>query len=77
MAVIFSGWLYEILNTHVDEIVVAGVTETRGPKSDARDAYGLPKSCAWRISRHGTDGPPMRVLLGTDTRILLENGAVE
>jgi hypothetical protein len=25
----------------VDEIVVAGITESRGPKSDKRDAYGL------------------------------------
>ena len=36
-----SAWLYETLNPHVDEIVVAGVTESRGPKSDKRDAYGL------------------------------------
>ena len=36
-----SAWLYETLRPHVDEIVVAGVTESRGPKSDKRDAYGL------------------------------------
>ena len=36
-----SAWLYETLNPHVDEIVVAGLTESRGPKSDKRDAYGL------------------------------------
>ncbi len=36
-----SAWLYETLNPHVDEIVVAGMTESRGPKSDKRDAYGL------------------------------------
>jgi transposase len=36
-----SAWLYETLNPHVDEIVVAGVTESRGRKSDKRDAYGL------------------------------------
>lgn len=36
-----SAWLYETLRPHVDEIVVAGITESRGPKSDKRDAYGL------------------------------------
>ncbi len=36
-----SAWLYEKLSPHVDELVVAGITESRGPKSDKRDAYGL------------------------------------
>ena len=36
-----SAWLYETLSPHVDEIVVAGITESRGPKSDRRDAVGL------------------------------------
>jgi len=36
-----SAWLYETLERHVDEIVVTCVTNNRGPKSDARDAYGL------------------------------------
>ena len=36
-----SAWLYETLNPHVDELVVTGVTESRGHKSDKRDAYGL------------------------------------
>jgi transposase len=36
-----SAWLYETLSPHVDEVVVAGITESRGPKSDKRDAYGL------------------------------------
>jgi hypothetical protein len=36
-----SAWLYETLNPHVDELVVAGITTSRGPKSDKRDAYGL------------------------------------
>ena len=36
-----SAWLYETLSPHVAEIVVAGITESRGPKSDKRDAYGL------------------------------------
>jgi transposase len=36
-----SAWLYETLSPHVYEAVVVGVTESRGPKSDKRDAYGL------------------------------------
>ena len=36
-----SAWLTEILSPHVDEIVVAGVTQSRGQKSDRRDAYSL------------------------------------
>ena len=33
-----SAWLYETLSPHVDEIQVTGVTESRGLKSDKRDA---------------------------------------
>jgi len=36
-----SAWLYETLSPHVDELVVAGITTSRGPKSDKHDAYGL------------------------------------
>jgi len=36
-----SAWLYETRVAHVDEIVVAGVTQSGGSKSDKRDAYGL------------------------------------
>jgi transposase len=36
-----SAWLYETLRPHVAELVVAGITESRGQKSDQRDAYGL------------------------------------
>ncbi len=36
-----SAWLYETLRPHVDELVVAGIMQSRGPKSDKRDAYGL------------------------------------
>ena len=35
------AWLYELLSPHVDELVVAGVEQSKGQKSDARDAYGL------------------------------------
>ena len=34
-----SAWLYEILSPHVEEIVVAGICESRGQKSDALDAF--------------------------------------
>ena len=34
-----SAWLYEILSPHVDELVVAGITDSRGSKSDALDAF--------------------------------------
>ena len=36
-----SAWLYEILRPRVHEMVVAGLTRSRGPKSDKIDAYGL------------------------------------
>jgi len=36
-----SAWLYETLKPHADDIVVVGITESRGHKSDKRDAYGL------------------------------------
>jgi len=36
-----SGWLHEILSPHVDELVVVGISESRGAKSDAKDALGL------------------------------------
>ena len=59
-----SAWLYETLNPHVDDIVVAGITTSRGQKSDKVDAYGLAeKSAGWgtstsmssrpRVSSHG------------------------
>ena len=36
-----SAWLYETLHPHVDDIVVAGITTSRGQKSDKSDAYSL------------------------------------
>lgn len=36
-----AGWLVELLSPHVAEVVVTHVTESRGPKDDARDAYAL------------------------------------
>ena len=38
-----SNWLYEVLTPHVQEIAVALVNESRGPKSDKLDAFGLAK----------------------------------
>jgi len=36
-----AAWLHELLAPHVEEIVVAHVRESRGPKSDQRDAFSL------------------------------------
>ena len=36
-----ATWLYEVLSPHVEEIVVAAVRESRGPKSDKVDAFAL------------------------------------
>jgi hypothetical protein len=42
-----SGWLWEVPEPHVEELVVAGVRESRGPKSEGttrsvgRDAFAL------------------------------------
>jgi hypothetical protein len=36
-----SAWLHEILSPHVQELAVVGVTDSRGPKSDERDAFSL------------------------------------
>ncbi len=36
-----SNWLYEVLSPHVQETVVALVNESRGPKNDKLDAFGL------------------------------------
>jgi transposase len=36
-----AGWLVEILSQHVERIVTVRVSESRGAKSDKRDAFGL------------------------------------
>jgi len=36
-----SAWLYEILSPHVQELAVVSVSDSRGPKSDERDAFAL------------------------------------
>lgn len=36
-----SAWLYEILAPHAEDMVVTRVGESRGQKSDERDAFGL------------------------------------
>lgn len=36
-----SGWLYEILSPHAHRVVVARQTQSRGQKSDVRDAFAL------------------------------------
>jgi transposase len=47
-----SAWLFEILLPHADEVVVVGVQESRGPKSDERDAFALAEKL--RIGAVGT-----------------------
>lgn len=49
-----SAWLYEILSPHVDELVVAGISEMRGQKSDMLDAFR-------RAEELRTDTIPTRV----------------
>lgn len=46
-----SGWLYEVFEPHVEELVVAGVRESRGPKSDKKDAFALAEQLRWRLAR--------------------------
>jgi hypothetical protein len=36
-----SGWLYEVLEPHVEELVVTGVHQSRGPKSDGHRREAL------------------------------------
>ncbi len=36
-----SAWLHGTLSPHVDELVVAGIRQSRGLKSDKQDAYAL------------------------------------
>jgi transposase len=36
-----ASWLYEVLSPQVEELVVTAVSESRGPKSDKGDAFGL------------------------------------
>jgi transposase len=36
-----ANWLYEVLSPHVQEMIVARVRESRGPKNDQIDAFDL------------------------------------
>ncbi len=36
-----SAWMYEVLSPHAEEVVVAMVPESRGQKSDEKDAFQL------------------------------------
>jgi hypothetical protein len=47
-----AGPLSEVLSPHADEVVVIGVQESRGPKSDQRDAFALAEKL--RIGAVGT-----------------------
>jgi hypothetical protein len=52
-----NAWLYETLSPHVDELVVAGITTSRGQRSDKIDAYGLADAMSARIDGFGIRRP--------------------
>ena len=57
-----AGWLVEILSPHVERVVTLRVPESRGAKSDERDALGLAHpegfpSCPLRRERLAFLGP--------------------
>jgi len=65
-----SAWLYEILSRHVDQLVVTGIRQSRGPKDDERDAFDLAdklrtNSIETRVYKdlgsYGKQGPLARV----------------
>jgi transposase len=59
-----SAWVYETLTPHVDDVVVAVVEQSKGPKDDERDAYGLAERL--RVGAVGTrvfkESGPFRTL---------------
>jgi transposase len=65
-----SAWLYETLNPHVDDIVVAGITTSRGQKSDKIDAYGLAeKRRVGSLGKHVFKAPRQFTLLRELSRV--------
>jgi len=58
-----SEWLHEVLAPHVEELVVVGVSESRGPKSDKLDAFALAEQL--RIGAIGTKVYKNRGRFGT------------
>lgn len=70
-----SAWLYEILSPHAEEVVVTGITESRGPKSDERDAYSLAErlrtgAIARRVYKDAGAYTTLRELARTHTMIV-------
>ena len=58
-----STWLYEILSPHAEEVLVVMVSESRGQKNDAKDAFTLaeqlrtgaiPKQVFKEVGEYGT-----------------------
>ena len=49
-----SGWLYEVLEPHVEELTVTGVRKSRGPKTDKAGRLCPGREAADRIA--GDDG---------------------
>jgi hypothetical protein len=65
-----SAWLYETLRPHVEEVVVAGVTESRGQKSEP-----LPDQAAVLELLRARDRDTVELRLGADGRRGLDPGS--
>jgi hypothetical protein len=50
-----ANWFYEVLSPHVQEIVVARVRESRGPKSDQIDAFDLAEKLRIGVRRQANE----------------------
>jgi hypothetical protein len=48
-----AGWLVEILSPHAERVVTLRVPESRGAKSDERDAFGRKRLVAVPVRRPG------------------------
>ena len=72
-----SGWLFEILEPHAVEVVVAGVgAGSRGPKDDKRDAFGLAEdlrqgAIKTRVFKNGGPYKALRELARTHRMVVL------
>jgi hypothetical protein len=73
-----SGWLFEILEPHAVEVVVAGVgAGSRGPKDDKRDAFGLAEdlrqgAIKTRVFKNGGPYKALRELARTHRMVVTD-----
>jgi len=72
-----SGWLYEVLEPHAVEVVVAGVAGSRGAKDDKRDAFGLAEdlrlgAIKTRVFKSGGPFKPLRELARTHRMVVAD-----